>query len=324
MRINATVLRPTNAENINGAFRVRLVAKHQSEEDIAENLRSLDDMNFPWFEFTNLLESSFQVSDDLHELANDAFSKGYHYWRASDFFPDENDMWKTNLEEYNMPNNNPTNINAGNSYMIFGAYEFGSKLYFLGFFTRGNYEEHPVSPFKADHYQFIMNPKGQFLAYDRLSDTFDFETLELISGLSMSEPEPRFSLTDIEQRQTDLSLVADYEDRPGSDIILEEHELLNSVYIKPAIAEILANNPNVTRIQVFQNLTDMSRDNALQQISGYTIPDEIVRLRNEVANFPRIDNQGKYIDEPEDFMPDTYAYENLPKDPFKISNETKD
>lgn len=263
MRINATVLRPTNVKNANGVFRIRLVAKHQSEEDIAEGLRSLDDINFPWFKFINLLESSFQVSDDLHELANDAFSKGYHYWRASDFFPDENDMWKTNLEEYNIPNNSPTNINAGNSYMIFGAYEFGSKLYFLGFFTRGNYEEHSVSPFKADHYQFIMNPKGQFLVYDKSSDTFNFETLELIDGLFMSEPEPRYPLTDIEQRQTDLSLVVNYEDKPGSDVILEEHELLNSVYIRPAIAEILANNPNVNRIRVFQNVTDMSRNNAL-------------------------------------------------------------
>lgn len=330
MRINMTTLVPTGiCKKSDGPFRIRLISRYHSEEDAIENLPSFDNVDLGCF--IHKIENSDMVTEKLIDLAETPFLKGIHYWRLASIDPGENDAWVTDFMSHNTTNMGRDDLSVSeSSYMVFGAYDHSPKLYFLGLLTRGAQDISPTAPFKAWHYEFILNPAQQFLAYDRLSGRFCFESLQLIIAqefLTGAVGRPNMSLTDIEERhETNISLTTYYEykatnNEPASTLV--EHELLNSIYIKPAIAEIMQNTPNLSRIRVFQEVADLSPEQIKSSLNGYTIPDEIVGLRNEVPNFPRIDNQGKYIDEPEDFMPDTYAYEDLPKDPFKINNETE-
>lgn len=75
-----------------------------------------------------------------------------------------------------------------------------------------------------------------------------------------------------------------------------EFEKMNSDYVKSAIKEEIANNPNLDKIRIYREVgTLFKEDGDFDQLNDYTIPDEELEYRNGNPNFPNIDKYGKYI-----------------------------
>lgn len=71
---------------------------------------------------------------------------------------------------------------------------------------------------------------------------------------------------------------------------------VNSDYIKPAIKEEIANNPDIDRIRIYREVGTLFKDQGdFKQLDDYTICDEDLEMRNGIKGIPDIDKYGKYI-----------------------------
>lgn len=268
------------------------------------------------------------VTEEFDTVARSVFSKAKTYWNMASDMIEEYDAWVDTIDKA-IACSPRSDIG-----LLFGTYDNFLNLYFLGVTHKENAmsgDSPETIPMNTYSLSIVTNRRGESLKYSRLKDRFEFKQVMPLPCVKALMPfaaagclhaEIR-DLDEIEALHNGICLKEYFksadESRPEG---FTQFETMESTYVKSAIKELLANNPNFERVRIYEELGTPERNELEEQLKDYTIPDDILKIRNGDSNFPDIDKFGKYIDNPKNSTSDNNDVPYKPKkDPSIFKKE---